>query len=138
VIEYDIRTYLLTQSGVTDIIGAGNAARCHVAHAPQEAKYPMLVLELVSDVPEYMQATEAGVTDARIVVHALAAKGQPTDDGYAKARTLGEAVRTALSGYRGAAGSSTVQAAFLRLQRPVYHDDAGVYEVTQDWEIGYA
>lgn len=83
-------------------------------------------------------AGEAGVSTARLQVHALAAKDQPQDDGYHAARALGEAVRTALSGYRGAAGSSTIQSAFLGIQRPVAQDAVGIYQVTQDWEIGYA
>lgn len=137
-IEYDVRTKLLATSGVTTITGSGTAARIYVDHLPQNPVYPALVISLVSDVPEYAISGAAGVREARIQIDCLAHEHQESDDGYHTARTLGEAVITALSGFRGMAGSSEVQGALLQVQRPAPIDEVGVYRVTQDWDVPYA
>lgn len=137
-IEYDIATRLLAVSGVTDIVGTGTEARVHIMHLPQRARFPAITIQVISGAPEYDMEGQAGVADVRLQIDCWAHREQPTQDAYDQARTLGEAVRAALTAFKGTAGASTIESCFLLNRRALHDDQAGMYRESQDWGVGYA
>ena len=99
-------TYLKTQSGVTDLVGTGTAARIYPDVPRQGATLPFLVLaETVGGQSwETIGGDPSGMAEAVFQVWAF-------DNDRGDANDLAEAVRLAgpLQGYRGAMGSTKVR-----------------------------
>src|SRR5688572_1798557 len=101
-IRDDYRTYLLTKSGVTDLVGTGDDARVYPGFLPQGVTLPAIVLVTVSDVPSHDMDGANTWTVARVEVACYAASAPGAD-------ALVEAVRMVSDGKSGTTmGGSTV------------------------------
>jgi hypothetical protein len=109
-IRDDFKTYLLTKTGITDLVGVSGSDRVFPGFLPQGKALPAIVLLTVSDVPDHDMDGANGWTVARIQVDCYAATPGGAD-------ALAEQVRLACDGKSGTMGSSTVNWCF--------HDDAG-------------
>jgi hypothetical protein len=127
-----VRTYLLTQSTVTDVCGT----RVSFDVLPQNVTLPAVVVSVVDT--EANNHMSSGSQIARSTVEI---------ESYATTRTaannLAEQIRLVLQHYEGAAGSVTIVGATLRDERddrdpPV--DGSQVFRRirSQDYEIWYA
>jgi len=92
-IETALMTYLLAQSGITDICGE----RIYFARAVQDTVAPYLVLSKISSPRTMTHDGPDGLADARFQITAFAAK-------YGDAKQLTVAVQDALYGYQGTMG----------------------------------
>lgn len=102
-ITADTRTYLLTQSSVTDLVGN----RIYFDNLPQSATLPAVVLEMSDSFPASRHLTATGTLDRSAL----------TAYCYASTRTsassLGDAVYAAIEFKAGTWGSSTVSRALV-------------------------
>lgn len=82
-VAISIRSYLLTKTVVTDIVGT----RIYADKLPQTATLPAIEMTIVSDVPEMELNDLAGLTKARVQLACIATK-------RTTARSLAQAIRT--------------------------------------------
>ena len=101
-ITQDVRTYLLTQSTVTALVGT----RIYYDHLPQRATLPALVVNLITSVSQREVDAASGTARARVQVDCYAAT-------YAASASLGELVRKVTEQYTGTMGSTTVDRAHV-------------------------
>jgi hypothetical protein len=134
VITQALRTYLLTKTGITDLIGTGGNARIYKDKIPQKnTTWPVLTYRTVSTQQEHDLSGACGMARPRIQLDCW----HETSVG---AEALAEAVRNALDGYTGAMGSATVSVALLEDTQDFYRpnedgSDNGVHQISLDFQI---
>lgn len=104
-IRDDLRTYLLTKTAFTTLVGSGDDARVYPGFQPQGVTLPAVVLDTISDSPEHTTDGHCSLTVARLQVQCW---GKTPDS----AQAVAEQVRLAVDGYRGTWGSTTINQAF--------------------------
>jgi hypothetical protein len=123
------RTYLLTKSGVTDLLGSTGAI--YPDRLPQSHTLPAIVYYTISEVPEHHMTGASPLTMYRLQLDCYAATRVAADG-------LAEATRDAADGYRGTMGSEYVQTCHLDSSRSDADDprdasDSYRYIKQQDW-----
>ena len=114
-IAQDVRTYLLTKSAVTTLVGT----RIFPSFIPQSnTTYPCIVYNLINQLPAHMLSGGAGYAETRVQLDVYATT-------LLVAESLAEVLRDELQGYKGTMGSSTVSSV-------VYKNMVGFYEPPQD------
>lgn len=137
-IDYAVRARLLEVATVTDLVGTGTAARIFPMQLPQALEvWPAITYQVVSGRPEYNLQGAAGLAEIRLQIDCWAAQ-RGKADAYAQVRELAEAVRGALSGYRGTVGGHTIQSCFLESRRVLHEPEVQVFRESLDFTIGYA
>lgn len=134
-IETALMTYLLAQSGITDIVDEGDAARIYFGQALQDTDEPYIVLNKISSPRSYSQDGPDGLTDARFQFTCFAAK-------YGDAKTLAVAVQTAMNsfscpGTMGGDGGVTVFSIFYDDETDLEPEELGLHGVACDYIIGH-
>lgn len=114
-IDEDCRTYLLTKSAITALVGT----RIWPEKIPESRRvFPCIVYTLVSQVPAHDLAGGAGWAESRLQL-----------DSYAKTSkvrgTLTETIRDKMQGFSGTMGGATVDSV-------VYQNSRNEYEIPQD------
>ena len=99
-IEQDLRTYLLGLAPIATLLGT----RLYPARLPQGVTLPALTYQRIAGIPEVTYDGAANLSRARIQIDVWA-------DSYGAMVELAKAIRGALSGYRGAMGSTSVTVA---------------------------
>lgn len=130
-IESSLRTYLLTKSGITNLV----STRIYPLARPQNSALPAIVYQRITGGHEHMIAGAAGNANPVIQIDCLAAS-------YSAAKSVAEQVRQALQGYSGAMGSDTVHACVFRNEIDLFEppddgSDVGVYRTVLDYAIRY-
>lgn len=123
---------LLATAGVTALV----AQRIRTTQADETDTLPYVLLFIVSDGSEYHMAGEAGLARCRLQVDCWGASPLEALD-------VSEAVRAALSGFRGLAGTVQIRRCH-RIDRngpelfgPVNASQKGKYRVRMDFSIDY-
>ena len=133
----DLRTYLLTQSAVTDLVGA-SGSRIYQDHLPENATLPAATFQVLSTDPAHdLPDGDASASFSLIQVVSY-------DDTASDAQTLANAIRrgASLQGYRGLMDSTWVHAVICSDERresdqPTDGSDVWRYYVIQDYEIAH-
>lgn len=125
----DIRTFLISKSGITDIIGSA-PARCYFDKLPQDPTFPALTIKRISNKKSYSQSGDSGLDTARVQITCWGETSEAT-------QSLAEAVNTELSGYKGAAGSTTIGSAFQENELDDFEADSKRYMIPVDYMIQY-
>lgn len=101
-----LRAYLLTQSTVTDIVGAGAAARIYYDVLPQNPTLPAIAMHEIVHTSERHLGNNAAIARTTVQV-----------DCFAVSRTisknLAEQVRLVTEQYSGAMGTETVRQTYM-------------------------
>ena len=100
-IATDLRTYLKTVSGITDLVGTGTGARVYEEDPKQAASLPYVVFEVFEGSTESHLGGIAGVARNRIQIDAYATTA-------AGAFALAEQIKFAVAAYRGLMGTTFV------------------------------
>lgn len=124
-IEEGLVTYLSADSGVAAIAGD----RIYINHLPQEPTFPAITFSNISSVP-YMTISEKGSMDrSRFQIDAWSQ--DPVE-----AKTLSNAIRAALEGYRGMMGNETVKAVIpIELGMDDFDDVTVVFRIMSEYYI---
>ena len=127
-ISKDVRTYLLTVSAVTDIVGS----RIFPRMMPQGESLPAVVFSLIGSTSEPRLLGASGGVRALVQIDCYA-------ETHIVCNNLAEKIRLSLHGYSGTAGSSTVEA-MLDAKREMFDaptdaSDVPAYRVSLDFEI---
>lgn len=127
-IETGLMTFLLSKSGITSLVGQ----RIHYVQAPQDVAAPYLVLQKISGPRIESNDGNSKLASPRFQITAFAAK-------YGTAKTVIEAVRTALQGYQGMMGGQSgvyVHGAHLEDETDLDPGErSGLYGVSADYFI---
>lgn len=99
----DLRTLVLNSTAVTCIV----SGRVHYNHIPEYSAKPHVWFRVSSDTEERTLDGAGGLHEAICDLECVGAT-------ETSAQSLGDAVKTQIDGYKGAAGNATCQGAFLR------------------------
>lgn len=125
-IQADIRTYLLTQTGVTDLIGS----RIYAMKLPKKAVFPSLTYSTISSVRTRSHSGDSSLTTPRIQLSCWGEKYQDCKD-------LAAELVSSLESYKGLMGSTTVYSSFVENELDLYDSESKVYHVPVDVKIRY-
>lgn len=124
----DVRTYLLTKSTISGVVGT----RIYANKLPEKnVTYPCIVMALVTQLPQHHLQGGAGYAESRVQLDVYSTTAAARD-------SLAEALRDELQGYSGAMGSSTVSSCVCRSIRDLYEEpidasDVGLYRNSSDY-----
>ena len=127
-----LRTLLAAQSAITNVV----SSRIYVNKAPQKAQLPYVILTQLGS-EEYKSIDQTTGT-LRMLTIDIDCKAKT----FVESETLGNAVRTFIDDYAGAAGSYTIGAVLMNDETHDYEppsdgSDNGVHVVTLDLDIQY-
>lgn len=126
-IEEGLVAFLKADAGIT----AKVAGRIYQKKKPQKPNLPAIVIHRISANRDYDQGGHNGYTVVRYQLDTYAAD-------FAAAKQTADAVRLALSGFRGSMGGVEVSGVFLEGEQDGYDDDLVEYWFTQDYIIQHA
>lgn len=138
-IESALYSYLTGKSAITDLVGT----RIWPIMAPQEDTYPMITYQLISDVPHHHMTGESGLWMCRIQLNVYDERTTGgTGNVYKSVKSISEALRNVLSGYRGTWGSTAIRRCTVESfgDLPVAvesGEEQAVCAVTADLEVYY-
>jgi len=124
-----IRTYLLTKSAITDIVGT----RIYPAALPQNADLPAIVYHVMGGSPDDVLTGSSGSYRASVDLDCISTNHITTNN-------LAEQVRLLIQGYFGAMGTEQVNAArltgrFENYLNPIDGSDVGKHVVALNFDI---
>lgn len=121
-IESGLYRHLSADAGVSALVGT----RIHKGIATQNQTRPYITLFPVSN-PKLRSLTgPSGLANPRIQIDSWG-------DTYASAKSVAEAVRKALDGFRGLMGSVRVRGSILQTDRYLYDDGAKLHRFSADF-----
>ncbi len=126
IIGSELRTYLLTQTSITDIV----SGRIHAIKLPKGAIFPAITYNVVSQVRTYSHSGDSSLTRPRIQYSCWA---ELIED----AKNLALALTDVLSGFKGTAGMADVQDSFVENEVDMWDAEARIYHVPVDILIRY-
>lgn len=140
-IRADLRTYLLTQTGVTNLVGQ----RISLSRVPVNpdgtagesgGPYPCVTYRRVSGGHHQHLTGSQGYCEADFEFDFWG-------DSSVEVEAASEAFRQELQGYTGAMGSSTVKKVTLNNELDFFHPpqdggDGGIHRTTQTYNVGFA
>lgn len=118
---------LLATSGVTAVV----STRINWNKSASPAVPPYVILRKVSGARDYRMSGATGLTETRMQADCYGTT-------YASAKAAARAIEAALSGYRGASGTTTFDGIFLIDERDLIDDDespADLHGVSLDFMI---
>jgi hypothetical protein len=109
-VEDNLQAYLVTISAITTltdhVLPVGNVHCVVPVQASQDLPFPRIVYEKTGDAPWYSDAGDSGLKEATFDIECQALT-------IHEAEAVRDATYTALSGYKGAMGTSTVAVCFI-------------------------
>lgn len=140
-IRNDLRTYLLAQSSITDLI----VQRLSLSRRPINldgtagefgGPYPCVTYSRVTGGHHQNLDGSSGYAEADFEFDYWGTSPVSVEN-------VSEAFRLKLQGYRGAMGDSTISKVTLQDETDFFHppqvgDDGGIYRITQRYNIGFA
>lgn len=128
-LEEDFSAFVIANAGVVAVMGS----RFYPLYLPQSPSYPAATYQRISAPRDYTSDGADGHVPVRMQIDVYGER-------YADARAGADALRLALSGYRGAMGSSTIRGIFLDTDRDLTEaglDQAGprLYRASLDFII---
>lgn len=122
--EADLRTYLLADSTISNLIGT----RMYPVVLPQSPTYPAVSYSTISAQRGHNMQAPDGLAAQRIQVDAWALT-------YAQARSLSDAIRNRIDSFRGSMGSTKVQGIFFDTERHLNEQDGSTvfYRIETDY-----
>lgn len=123
--EESINQYLRATAGVASLVTTGTTKRIYIDQAPAEAALPYIVFAVEGETVEETFATPSNALRRASV--AIQCWADRTSSGTLTARTIAEAVVTALTNYKGTlvTGGKTVAAVNIESIDGELADDAG-------------
>ena len=127
-----LRTYLLTITGVTDLV----STRIRPDALTQNETFPAVVLSETRSDHMHTISASAGFVESLIEFACFSAT-------RLEAESVGEALRQALQGYTGTAGSETIKSCILESRDsgylvPADGSDDGLYVTALDFRIVFS
>jgi len=126
-IETALMTYLLAQSGITDLV----SMRIHFVIAPQAVAKPYIIITKIDSPRDHSHDGGTGLANPRFQLSIFATK-------YGDAKNIAAAVQSALQGYTGTmggAGGVYVTAVTYEDENDFYENETGLFHVAVDYKM---
>lgn len=128
-IETDIRTYLLTKSGVTNVC----STRIYCGHAPQSVAFPSIVISMSRKL--HIRSMDGGEALAHSTID-IDCRAQS----FVDMQSLQNAVRIVLDGKTGTLGSTDVSSALLQsevyiVEPPLFATDKPIHRIVMGFDV---
>ena len=128
-IEEGIATYLLSKTGITNLVDD----RINFSLAPQGEEFPQIGIAKTSGPRVHSHSGSSGLAHPRYQFHCWAAT-------YAAAKSLADALRLVMDGYKGAMGGESIGAVLFLDEGDVLEIAAGneaqrLHGIRQDYTI---
>jgi hypothetical protein len=122
-IEEAIHDILVTDSSVKAI-----TTRCYPSTLPQNPTYPLILYAKVTGERINDLSGPSGMAHPRFQIEAWA-------ETYAAAKSLANAIRVCLNGYRGTSGAVQIGSFLIQSERDIYEPEAACHRVVMDYAI---
>ena len=123
----ELQTYLLTQTGLTALVGR----RIYPATLPQDCTLPAVSYEVTNDSPVHtMSADSANPRKPLITYNVWAAS-------YSSGKAVAEQLRTALMDKSGTLTVRVLQRIFWENEYDLYEDDTETHHIVLDFIVWY-
>ncbi|MFA5546647.1 MAG: DUF3168 domain-containing protein [Sphaerochaetaceae bacterium] len=122
-IEQAIRYILVNDATVKAI-----TTRCYPVTLPQSPTYPLILYTKISGDRDHVLQGASGMAHPRFQIDAWA-------ETYTAAKTLADAIREALDGYRGTASGTRIGSCLIDSERDIYESEIKIYRVSQDYLV---
>jgi len=122
-IEEAIREILVANSTVKAI-----TTRIYPSTLPQNPIYPLILYIRISGYRDYTLMGPSGMAHPRFQIEAWA-------ETYAAAKSLANAIRVCLNGYRGTSGTVRIGSFLIQSERDIYEPEAACHRVVMDYAI---
>jgi hypothetical protein len=122
-IEEAIHDILVTDSSVKAI-----TTRCYPSTLPQNPTYPLILYAKVTGERINDLSGPSGMAHPRFQIEAWA-------ETYAAAKSLANAIRVCLNGYRGTSGTVRIGSFLIQSERDIYEPEAACHRVVMDYAI---
>ncbi len=119
-IDAGLNTFLIAVAGV--------GTRVYPDILPERGETPAVSYAQINIAPEYALSGAVPLAEYWFQVDCWART-------RSEAKTVANAIRVALSGYRGALGDDDCQHALLIAEQSFYEDTPKLYRVSQDWKF---
>lgn len=132
-IEEDLVTYLKTADALMALVGNGDSpltCRIYPLVLPQSWTAPAIVYQLINSDRLFNLAGVAGRAEKLFQITI-------SGSSYGQVKSVADALRSALNGYSGAMGASSV--GYVKLESDIddYLEDTRVWEIMADYTISY-
>ena len=124
-------------TAVTDLVGAGSAARIYALHLKQNPTLEAIVFQPISAVRIHGFGTSRGTVEGRFQVDAWGNTFEEARDLADAIRGDGAASASSLHRFRGTLDSTVIQDVLLNTELAFYEDTDEDYRVMQDYTIWY-
>jgi hypothetical protein len=126
-----IRTYLLTQTDLTNLI----STRIYLTRIPDNGTYPCITFRRISSGRQHDLDGAAGYAESNFEFEVWSDDSEEVED-------VCEELRQALQGFRGTMGTTAVKRVTLEDEQDFYHppisgDDVGVHRTVVRYIVGY-
>jgi len=125
-VEKDLKTYLLTRTAITDILGS----RIYYQKLLQDPTLPALTYSRISTVRNRSHSGDSSLTRARIQYSCWGATPDDVED-------LADAIESEMKSFSGTAGSTTVYASIVENRISLLDEESKYYHVPLDLMIQY-
>lgn len=125
-VSADLRTFLLADGDISSTV----ATRVYPIQLPQKPTLPAIRYNTITDVRYPTTPNTKGLRRPRIQIDCYATT-------YAAAVQLAEYVEARLDSYRGAAGATSIQGAFLVNGDEFFEDDKKAYVISRDYFVWF-
>lgn len=122
-IEEAIHDILVADSSVKAI-----TTRCYPSTLPQNPTYPLILYAKVTGERINDLSGPSGMAHPRFQIEAWA-------ETYAAAKSLANAIRVCLNGYRGTSGTVRIGSFLIQSERDIYEPEAACHRVVMDYTI---
>lgn len=130
-VEWDVvRDLLVNDPVVGPLVGAGDEARVYPVRAPQDPKFPCVVLSRVSTSRDYSFDGPASTTTPTIQLDILAKSAKAS-------REMANACRVALNGFSGPHGSDYVNGIFINTEFDEWSEPVELYRSSMTLRVAF-
>lgn len=122
-IESAIRHILVNDATVKTL-----TTRIFPVTIPQDPIYPLILYTKISGMRDHILQGPSGFAHPRFQIDAFA-------ETYTAAKSLANAIRKALDGYRGTVLDTRIGSCLIDSERDIYESEIKIYRVSQDYLI---
>lgn len=124
--EQAIAELLVADAAVAALV----STRVYFAHAPQNVALPFVVLSRISGIRSHVLGGTVSLVEARVQIDSYAST-------VTTARSIANAVRTEINGFRGTQSGVDLQSIQLIDEQDGLEGDSEIWRVTSDYKVWY-
>jgi hypothetical protein len=123
----ELQTYLLTQTGLTALVGH----RIYPAKLPQDCTLPAVSYEVTNDTPVHTMSADSANPRKPLITYNIWAST------YSSGKAVAEQLRTALMDKTGTLTVRVLQWIFWENEYDLYEDDTETHHIVTDFIVWY-